>query len=100
MENADLKTLRQRLVKLLTEPLSAQNLPGAVLSAMQIVEKQRSLSGQEKKELVIQMIVGIIDESDVAGAFEATVLEIVPHLCDVLIVADKSGIHLRRSCCF
>jgi hypothetical protein len=100
MENTDIHNLKQQLIGLLNEPLTAQSLSRAVLIAMQVVEKQRRLSGQEKKELVIHLIVGLIDESDVAGPFESMVLDVVPQLCDVLIVADKSGIHLRRSCCF
>ena len=75
--------------------ITAENLPELVIQFMKACESYKDMTGPEKKELVTQACVILIDVSDICGPFEAVVLNIVPHLCDMFISVEKGKLTIR-----
>lgn len=95
--------------KLLPAEVSWATLPSVIVHAMEHVEKYKTLSGAQKRQLVIDSMNLLIErlgkdtELEVANpVFKA----LVPVLIDQLVTATKDGLEINKrvksfaSCCF
>lgn len=74
------------------EEIKLENIPTLVVDIMKIVEGYNTLSGIEKKRLVIDTIKKIIDISNVTGTLEPIVLMMVDSMIDKIIDVDRGNI--------
>jgi hypothetical protein len=70
-----LDELCARLVKIYGGGINLANFTAVVVAAMEIVESYTSLSGQEKRELVIAAVSNIIDTQTALSAVEKDALK-------------------------
>jgi hypothetical protein len=81
---------------------NVHDLPEIIIQTMLIVEKYTNGSAIDKKELVIQVVVKTIDDSDVFGNYEDIVLPMIPILIDKFISIDNGHINFNNvsgNCC-
>lgn len=75
--------------------LSLQNIVSITTKLMQMVERIHSLSGPEKKKMVIDVLLKLIDESDVLDeeteqALQSFIEITLPGTIDIIIAASKN----------
>ena len=78
-------------------PRSLSSLPEVIGSAMHLVERTGKLSGLQKKQAVVGLTVQLIDDWGIGGSMEPTVLRMIPHLIDTLLIAEKGDLKIRRN---
>jgi hypothetical protein len=79
----------------------------AVISCVRfLAESKRRLTGQQKKKLIIDALLLVLDETDsgVLESFEPLIKVMIPTVVDNLIDVEKGKIKLnkgiRKRCCF
>jgi hypothetical protein len=86
--------------------MSIADIPPLVIKTMELVENLRDLSGDEKKDLVIEVVKTVVDDTDMTGSFEPIILPMLPVLIDQLVmVADgkmkiNTGLKAKVTGCF
>lgn len=91
--------------------VTSASIVSILLSAMQIVEKYKEISGEEKKSLVLKVLKMVIDDT-VDDQIEATNLKLLvditlPAVIDMLVSVDKKELQIKMqqgfkkifSCC-
>lgn len=78
------------------QPLNALTAINFVTKAMQIVEKGKDLNGPEKKQLVIDLIIKLINETPLDDALKAN-LRALPYsaIIDTIVAATKSQLKIN-----
>ncbi len=83
------------------------NTMEAVISCVRfLAESKRRLTGQQKKKLIIDALLLVLDETDsgVLESFEPLIKVMIPTVVDNLIDVEKGKIKLnkgiRKRCCF
>ena len=64
---------------------------------MELVEKISGLNGPMKKELVIQCVRTIVDETNIAGSYESFILPLLPDLIDKIVYVDHGKLKINTS---
>jgi hypothetical protein len=70
-------------------------IPTIIIHSMEIVEKFSNLVGYQKKELVVNVVTKVLDESDIAGDFEPLILQMVPVLIDQFVEVDQGKLKIN-----
>ena len=95
--------------KLLPTDVSWATLPSVLVHAMEQVEKYKTLSGAQKRQLVIDSMNLLIERLDKDTELEVAnpvFKALVPVLIDQLVTAPKDGLEINKrvkscmSCCF
>ena len=95
--------------KLLPTDVSWSTLPSVLVHAMEQVEKYKTLSGAQKRQLVIDSMNLLIERLDKDTELEVAnpvFKALVPVLIDQLVTATKDGLEINKrvkscmSCCF
>lgn len=83
------------------------NTMEAVISCVRfLAESKRKLTGQQKKKLIIDSLLLVLDETDsgILESFEPLIKVMIPTVVDNLIDVEKGKIKLnkgiRKRCCF
>lgn len=83
------------------------NTMEAVISCVRfLAESKRRLTGQQKKKLIIDALLLVLDETDsgILESFEPLIKVMIPTVVDNLIDVEKGKIKLnkgiRKRCCF
>lgn len=79
------------------QEMSVSDIPKIVIEVMQIVEKIKGISGIEKKQLVVEIVTKMVDDSDLAGNSEKFILPLIPSLIDKLIEVDNGHLQINTS---
>lgn len=84
--------------------VTSSSIVNILLSAMQIVEKCKKISGEEKKSLVLKILKMVIDDT-VDDQIEASNLKLLvdttlPVVIDTLVSVDKKELHIKIQKCF
>lgn len=81
--------------------ISVSNVCSITIELMQMVESFTDLSGEEKKGLVLQVLIDIIKNHIDNDQIEYVVIEVaryvVPNVIDTIIAFDKGNIHINIS---
>lgn len=84
-----------------------KDIPNSIALIMSKVGKISKLNGQQKKQIVINTLLEIIKQTDIAGKYDNitdTMLNIiVPPLIDTFVSVDKQKIVINpkiKKCCF
>ena len=82
--------------------LTTTNIMNVVLSAMITMEKYKMLSGNQKKQTVIDILNFIVDETDKHNEFDEIIKALIPTIIDTVIEADKGKLKIKKAflCCF
>jgi type III secretory pathway component EscS len=89
-----------------TDNVTVANITGIIISLMTAVEQYKSLSGVEKKAVVVralEVIVGLIadetddDESKTKLVLEAVLQRMLPSLIDAIIEIENGNLRVRES---
>ena len=98
--------LTYRLESAFLHGITTENLVQAVTYAMNVVETFTLLSGPQKKELVLESIRRVLQDTGSNTGVDALLDTMVPTLIDTIIVATKDGLILNKnragsklSCC-
>lgn len=75
-----------------TEGITPGNVAQLVLHLMQLVERVPSLSGAQKKQIVIQVINRLLRQFNVAPEVQSLISMTVPPLIDAFIQVDKKQV--------
>ncbi|MHA2082193.1 MAG: hypothetical protein ACXABD_00425 [Candidatus Thorarchaeota archaeon] len=83
------------------------NTMEAVISCVRFMaESKRKLTGQQKKKLIVDALLLVLDETDsgILESFEPLIKNMIPTVVDNLIDVEKGKIKLnkgiRKRCCF
>lgn len=83
------------------------NIMEAVISCVRFMaESKRKLTGQQKKKLIVDALLLVLDETDsgILESFEPLIKNMIPTVVDNLIDVEKGKIKLnkgiRKRCCF
>lgn len=103
MEKAD--EIYSQAKTIITQKISVESILPIVVKIMTIVEKYKSLSGDEKKQIVIGVITRLVDAtdytSDEKGVLIAFIQTILPTTIDSIIrVANDNLFKGEQRCCF
>jgi hypothetical protein len=82
------------------EPLSFGNLIDQTVTLMLHVQNMHTLSGVQKKALVIKSLMKVAqdlpDETNGPGLLEDIIVRFIPTMIDLLIVVDKGHIRINN----
>ena len=99
----DLESIKNKLGNMV-ESLSVDTIVDVVPELIKTADKYKNLAGIEKKQLVLDILKNIIDNTDGFGddaIIDSILKSLVPSIIDNLIKVDKKQIKLRNSnpCC-
>ena len=104
--SAETTKLKEVILESFPSGFDLDNVMEAVVRAMRyLARKQRKLTGQQKKKLIVDSLLLVLDETN-SGAlemFEPIVKSMVPTVVDNLVDVEKGKIKLNkrgRSCLF
>tara|TARA_B100000427_G_C15370669_1_gene534194 strand:+ start:408 stop:725 length:318 start_codon:yes stop_codon:yes gene_type:complete len=82
--------------------LTTANIMNVVLMSMVTLEKYKMLSGNQKKQTVIDILTFIVDETHQNDEFDIIIKALIPSVIDTVIEADKGKLKIKKSflCCF
>ena len=75
-----------------TEGITPGNVAQLVLQLMQLVERVPSLSGAQKKQIVIQVVNRLLQQFNVSSEVQSLISMTVPPLIDAFIQVDKKQV--------
>lgn len=75
-----------------TEGITPGNVAQLVLQLMQLVERVPSLSGAQKKQIVIQVVNKLLQQFNVSSEVQSLISMTVPPLIDAFIQVDKKQV--------
>ena len=93
----ELETLASTILKAFPSGLTIKSLTQSVITCMGIVGQFKNMKGADKKQLVIDMLIFILDKTD-SGIFELIepfIKEAIPDLIDELIDVEKGKIRFN-----
>lgn len=85
----------RRLVNTARDGFTIALVPDIVTTSMRIVDRIADLRGEDKKEVVIRVVVRLVDESDTTGALEPLVLPMIPPLIEMILSIDKGALQIK-----
>lgn len=77
------------------QEMSIGDIPTIVIEVMQVVETIKGKTGAEKKQLVIDVVTRLVDDSDIAGNSEIYILPMIPTLIDKLVEVDNGKLRIN-----
>lgn len=93
----ELETLSLKVIEAFPEGITVKSLTQAVIDCMSLVGQINDMKGADKKQLVIDLLIYILDKTD-SGVFELVepfLKEAIPELIDSLIDVEKGKIHFN-----
>lgn len=86
---------RQRVIIDAIGSITIDDIPKAVSTGIEIMEKQKDLTGFEKKIVLTKALLKLVE--DHSGSLEPILTRLVPHLIDTLVtVSDKGGLEVNK----
>ncbi len=80
------------------EDFKVESIMKVVPQIIRHVQKYKSLSGQEKKTMVIAMLSHIVDITDGPGdddLWDPIIKRLIPHVIDTIVMVDKGKLKLN-----
>lgn len=101
--NEDLETIKNKLGNMV-ESLTVDTIVDVVPELIKTADKYKNLVGVEKKQLVVDILKNLIDNTDGFGddvIVDPILKSLLPSIIDNLIKVDKKQIKLKNSkpCC-
>ena len=86
-----LTVLSDKIIQSFKEEVNMKNITDVVVDCMGLVGQFKTMSGEDKKKLVIDMIIFIIKNTDSGPfeTFEPFIINILPNIIDHLINVEK-----------
>jgi hypothetical protein len=76
--------------------LTSQTLVSVVTHAMTLAEQYPGLTGEDKKQLVMDAAVVLLSETGRNEGFDAVLDAVAPAMIDALVVATKDGLSINK----
>lgn len=87
---------RQRVIIDAIGSITIDDIPKAVSTGIEIMEKQKDLTGFEKKIVLTKALLKLVE--DHSGTLEPILTRLVPHLIDTLVtVSDSGGLQVNKN---
>ena len=82
--------------------VSLENIMDVIVKTIVMVDKYKNLSGQQKKQTVINVLIFIVDETDKNDEFDNIIKSMIPTVIDTVVDASKGRLRIKKSllCCF
>jgi hypothetical protein len=94
--NTMITDLSARFARQYSSPLTMKNIVERTIAIMQWVESlDNSLTGPQKKQLVIDVLVKAADALPRESVTEALIEAAIPPMIDWLVVADRKGLRIN-----
>ena len=87
-------------IKDVHENVTMENITEIVIIAMQTLQQYKNLSGEQKKQTVINVLNFIVDEDQTMNEFDMIIKMMIPSVIDNLISVDKGKIKFKENSCF
>ncbi len=81
------------------EEITSKSLMVVLTGYMQDVERNKQMSGEEKKKLVMHLITGYVNNLLIDEYKKQMLLAILPSVIDGICIASKSGFKLNKNRC-
>ena len=106
MENSNpYETLYNQLIKIYNDRvINRENIVSIIVVMMQIIEDYKNLSGYEKKQTIINVLLNYVENTVSDRVEKAQILSFikftVPSLIDTIISVDKKELEIKTKNCF
>lgn len=94
----ELEQLSKKIKEAFPDGVSFSNITDVVIDGMSMVGQIQNMAGESKKQLVIDMIIYLINNTDSGPfeVFEPLVLNVVPNIIDSLIDVEKGKLRFNN----
>tara|TARA_B100000579_G_C22606433_1_gene745124 strand:- start:341 stop:658 length:318 start_codon:yes stop_codon:yes gene_type:complete len=82
--------------------ITLENIMDVIVKTIVMVDKYKNLSGKQKKQTVINVLIFIVDETHKNDEFDDLIKSMIPTVIDTVVDASKGRLQIKKSflCCF